>query len=521
MEYNSLPNEIIAQICFYLCSHCQNPGVFPNSNTEEARTDKATLARLCRTSKGLCSIAQPVLFHYYASGNLARSVDTEFIGSLNYTWHSNIEYWNLEDDKLVVFVRTLITRPDLAACVESLQLQGSGVQDVCTPELMRVLGDAGTALGFKLPIGWRWGGWSDDWPDDIFDGDDWRNADTSGIINKNRLDFHTWIMVLTIALTPRTETLMYMCQNPDELDLFKDTQTVLPALTTLALRGAEGFDYYLFAISHFLTAIPNLQTLYALDCRGNAIASTILSLLDDEDGDSWTKDLAVGKVQKLVLDELPKAVFESLMERCVELEDLVYYIHYWYDCPDITRAFSRTEKRLKKLCFGQLPQPVLIGYEGLLDDDDDYGNITTVTSLREFTQLEELVIDQALLYGRSDSSTGTERLETLLPPSIQKVNFTYVYKSMYANLMHLASAAPRSFPKLRSVKIGLLSPIPPERAVEIEHMKAVESEFASVGVHISWEENFMGPFLYTAIPGGTPGLMVPCVPSAPLPFPSK
>jgi hypothetical protein len=427
----------------------------------------------------------------------------------------------LEDDKLVVFVRTLVTRPELAACVESLQLQGSSVQDVCTPELMQILGDAGTALGFKLPSGWRWGGWSNDWPADFFDGDNWLNYDKSGIVNDNRLDFHRWLMVLAIALTPRIKTLMYLCQYPDELDFFKGTQTVLPALKTLALRGAQRSDYILFAISDFLSVIPNLQTLYALDCRGNAIESTSLASLDEEDGDLLTEDLAVGKVRKLVLDELPKAAFELLMARCVELEDLVYYIYYWYECPDITRAFSRTEKKLKKLCFGHLPQPVLIGYEGLLDDDDDYGNITTVTSLREFTQLEELVIDQALLYGRSDSSTGTERLETLLPPSIQKVHFTYVYKSMYADLMHLASAAPRSFPKLRSVKIGLLSPIPPEREVEIEHMKTVEFEFASVGVHISWEENFMGPFLYTAIPGGTPGLTVPCVPSAPLPFPSK
>lgn len=387
------------------------------------------------------------------------------------------------------------------------------MQDICTPELMQVLSDGSGALGFKLPVGWRWGGWSDVWPDD------WSGGDVKpGIFNDNCLVFHNWLMGVAIALTPRTETLMYTCEILDELDWFKDTQTMLPTLKTLALRGAHRCDYYLFDIHPFLTAAPNLQTLYALDCRGNAIASTMLLLLDDEDGDSWTKNLTVSKVRKLVLDELPKAAFEKLMERCVELEDLVYYIHSWYDCPDIERAFSQTEKRLKKLCFGYLPPSIPTGYESILGDVD-YAAITTVTSLQEFTQLEEVVIDQALIYRYFDSSTGTGRLERLLPPSIQRVYFTYVYKSMYEDLRQLARVAPGSFPKLRSVKIGLVSPIPPERVAEIEHMKTVESAFAIVGVHVSWEENLMGPFLYTAVPGGTPGLTVTCVPDAPLPFP--
>ncbi|OBT46360.1 hypothetical protein VE00_02711 [Pseudogymnoascus sp. WSF 3629] len=510
MESYSVPNEIIVQICSYLCSHCQNPGVFPNSNTVETRIEKVTLARMCRSSKRICSIAQPILFHYYACGNLARSVHTEF--SEHYAdW--NRERWNLEDDKLAVFVRTLITRPDLASCVESLQLKGSGKQDVCTPELMKILGDAGSALGFKLPTGWSWGGWTGKYPDV------WTDEVKPESFNENRLDFHKWLMAVAIALTPRTETLMYMCEYIYELDWSTNTPPmVLPALKTLALRGAQGGDYYLFQIHPFLTAAPNLQTLYALNCRGDAISSIILLSFDYNDGDPWVEDLAVSKLRKLVLDELPMEAFEKLMERCVELEDLVYYIHFWHDCPDITRAFSQTEKRLKKLCFGYLPDPVPTGYESLLDDED-YGTIPIVTSLREFTQLEELVIDQALLYRKSDSSRDTERLEGLLPPSIRRVHFTYVYKSMYEDLIYLASVAPGSFPKLQSVKIGLVSPIPPERVEEIEHMKTVEPAFADVGVHVSWEENVMGPFLYTAIPGGAPGLTVTSVPSAPLPFP--
>ncbi|OAF54748.1 hypothetical protein VC83_08939 [Pseudogymnoascus destructans] len=77
----------------------------------------------------------------------------------------------------------------------------------------------------------------------------------------------------------------------------------------------------------------------------------------------------------------------------------------------------------------------------------------------------------------------------------------------------------REFPQAWERNDGLVSPIPPETVEEIEHMKTVEPAFADVGVHVSWEENLMGPFLYTAIPGGTPGLTVTCVPSAPQPLP--
>lgn len=144
--------------------------------------DKITLARMCRASRMLCSIAQPVLFHYYASGNLARSVRS---------W--NVEHWSPEDDKLPAFLRTLITRPDLALCVKSLQLQGSGVQDVCSPELMLLLSDASSALNFKLPVVWRWEGWAAEDPEDWPGGEPPNNRTyfvSDDNFNPYLLDFH-------------------------------------------------------------------------------------------------------------------------------------------------------------------------------------------------------------------------------------------------------------------------------------------------------------------------------------------
>lgn len=300
--------------------------------------------------------------------------------------------------------------------------------------------------------------------------------------------------------------LMYMGEELGELDSFKDTKTVLPALKTLALRGANNCDYFLSDIHPLLTAAPNLETLYALDCSGLKYSQATYASMAK--GDMWIKNMVVNKIHKLVLDEVPPAVFEKLIKQCVQLKDLEYYIYSWENYPDIMQAISPTKERLRRLCFGYLPPPAP-SYESRLPDN----NNTSITSLQEFTQLEELVIDQALLYRKSDSSKGT-RLVSLLPRSIRRIHLTYVYKSMYEDLINLAREAPGSFPNLRRMKIGLLSPIAPERVVEIECTKTVESTFISMGVQVSWAEDLKGPFLYTAIPGGAPGLTVAHMPAS-------
>ncbi|KFZ03747.1 hypothetical protein V501_09313 [Pseudogymnoascus sp. VKM F-4519 (FW-2642)] len=398
-------------------------------------------------------------------------------------WQSCAD-WRLEDDKLPAFLRTLITRPDLALCVESLQLQGSGIQDLCGPELMQLLADAGRALNFKLPVGWRWEGWvkdfsTDDWSDDEWQ---WSRDPTPFLSNDNvnphRLAFHDWLMGLAIALTPRTKMLMYMCESP-ELHSFQESKTVLPALKTLALRGAMDNDYFLVDIHPLINAASNLETLYALDSDGAKCDEWSFSSIHKVD--RW-ENLAVSRLHKLVLDDLYPEAFNELIRRCAQIEDLEYYIRHWSDHPDIIQAIYPRKERLRRLCFGYLPPPVPSSYESRLPD----GDYVTISSLQQFAQLEELVIDQALLYR----------------------------KSMYEDLLCLALEAPAAFPSLYSIKIGLFSPIPPERAAEMEHMKTVESAFASRGVRVTWAEDFMGPFLYTAIPGGAPGVMVLHVPAS-------
>ncbi|KAK8090177.1 hypothetical protein PG997_005138 [Apiospora hydei] len=108
-----LPNEIVVKIFEQLCFHCQNPGTFPNADTEDVRQRKATLARLCRVSKRFRAIAEPILYHYYATGNCKHFLDDN-------DPNINGTRWQGSNDYLLSFVSRLVERPDLASKVVSM-----------------------------------------------------------------------------------------------------------------------------------------------------------------------------------------------------------------------------------------------------------------------------------------------------------------------------------------------------------------------------------------------------------------
>jgi hypothetical protein len=104
----NLPVELIQRICDHLCLHCQLPSSFAHADTWQVRESKDALANLSAASSWLRAIAQPVLFHYFATGKLIL------------THRQN----NLPqpDSPLSLFIRSAIRRPDLAARVKALQL---------------------------------------------------------------------------------------------------------------------------------------------------------------------------------------------------------------------------------------------------------------------------------------------------------------------------------------------------------------------------------------------------------------
>lgn len=157
---------------------------------------------------------------------------------------------------------------------------------------------------------------------------------------------------------------------------------------------------------------------------------------------------------------------------------------------------------LRRLCLSRLP-PLAKNYRDMLPADDGI----LMPSFHSFRNLEVLVIDQVLVYSKHSAPTDTGRLTGLLPPLIRSVHLTYVHKSINADLLHLAAAALSSFPNLRSVKIDFVD-VTPDRAAEMEQLLMVETAFTESGVRLTWGEDFTGPYLYTVIPGGAPGMSI-------------
>ncbi|OBT61321.1 hypothetical protein VE03_09524 [Pseudogymnoascus sp. 23342-1-I1] len=461
MEYYGLPNEVLDRICYYLCFHCQNPGIFPNSDTKENRTDKVALARLCRASKRLNAVAQPTLFHYYAAGNLPRKANTD-LGRTR-------QFFGEEDDKLPLFVRTLVSRPDLAACVTALQLQTSNAATDYTPETLDRFAQASRALGLATPTPL--------YPEP--------NKYRS-LLTRHRRNIHRWLQALAIALTPRLEMLLHVLEDVTPYDYLEDSEVELPALKTVALRGSHA-DYDLHDARPLIAAAPNLDTLYALDCG------------DPVENQSW---LALGGVRKIVLDGLQPVDMAETLSGCHSLQDLEYYMYDWSESSLIIRALAPVMQDLRRLCLSRLPL-LAKTYHDMLPGDDG----VLMPSFYSLSNLEDLVIDQVFVYSKRSAPTDTGRLTGLLPRSIRSVHLTYVYKAINADLLHLAAAAPSRYPNLRSVKIGFVD-VTPARAAEMEQLPMVEAAFAASGVRLTWREDFTGPYLYTVIPGGASGMTI-------------
>ncbi|KAK4121672.1 hypothetical protein N657DRAFT_692182 [Parathielavia appendiculata] len=113
----ALPTELIHHICTHLCDHCQLPGSFPHAESWGVRRRKAALANLSAASSRLRAIAQPLLFHYFATGNMAPH------GYWPDESHAELTLEFAERaKKLPLIIRSAIQRPDLAAKVKALQL---------------------------------------------------------------------------------------------------------------------------------------------------------------------------------------------------------------------------------------------------------------------------------------------------------------------------------------------------------------------------------------------------------------
>ncbi|OBT45766.1 hypothetical protein VE00_03817 [Pseudogymnoascus sp. WSF 3629] len=451
MAPQPLPEELLTQMCSYLCPHCQTPDDFPNTDEPCVRDSKATLARLCLVSKRMLAIAQPILYHYYATGNI--------IGPLN----PMVSDYPTADDKLPSFLRTIIQHPILAAHIRTLQLQETQTPNLPAflPVLLPLFNSTSKTHDIQTPRSLQW----------VIDPTLPRPKKPNE--KKTRIAIHHWLRELAIILTPRTERLMFGHSHFKPRSYIERPSARLPALTSISFRsGVKGYN--LAMMPPLIRMAPNLVSLHATDILGYY--------------GEGVAPLSLPKVRRFVAEGLGMNVFGEVVMWCGGLRDVEYYYCHALHGVEMLRALAPLRGVLRRFCL-MFISGRLASYSDVSTPYENFVWTTrhrTIESLREFWQLEELVMDQWALFCHADGYGDPKRLVTLLPPSIQTVHFRYVYISMQAELQQLAAAVPNQFPKLRRLKIDIANNCKPERRHELEHMRSVEIDFAHVGVQVEW-----------------------------------
>jgi hypothetical protein len=484
-----LPEELLIRICSYLCFHCQNPDDFINPDVPSVWESKATLARVCLASKRMLGIAQPVLYHYYATGNIPGPI---------YSRREADHGYPCADDKLPAFLCTLIRCPILATYVRSLQLQeihNPGVPAIgFSTELLHLFTNTSETLGIEPPI-WAQSVIDRSLPPPFYKGQPGRRI---------YIDF--WLRELIIALTPRTEKIIYGHSRYMHLVRIKPSKRLLPALKSLAFRSG-GTTYKLDGMLELIRMAPNLTSLYVIGSH------------------SWNgeglpeRSSALPQLQKLVVEGLEVPGLNRLLRWQGQLRDLEYYSSGVIYGEEFVLALSPVKDVLTRLCYGS------IFANAHVDVSDDrcaehwirmQGIYSTMASLKEFSRLRELIVDQAALYYRHEHGQYVaQRLVRLLPVSIESVHLTYVFTSIHGELLQLALAKPNKFPKLRHLKIGIVDRCQPDRQAGLEQMRTVEADFAAVGVQMEWSVDRCHADSNTVIPGGTVSAASIPLPTAP------
>lgn len=389
----SLPVEVIERICSYLCFHCLNPGVFPNTDTEDTRSGKAALARLSRMSIRICAIAQPFVYHYFATGNMPRMDHTKF--------SDDRFILPAEDDKLPAFLRTVIERPDLAARVRTLQLVRSTKVIDCSSDLLATLIVASKAAGMRHhPLPHVDGG------------------------------THDWLEELALVLLPGIEALILARDHPCRFRHLDDCGASLPSLRTVALRGVRR-RYYMNEVAALFAAAPGLETLYAMDCDFH---EDTLS-----NPDIKHKDLQLARVARLVVSGLAPDDLWLLVGRFPGLCELQYWFSSHYldmlQFGELVRALDPVRSTLRRLTLSYSSNSIMSAmYEDMIELDE----YDAMPLSRDFAQLEFLAVDQAAIFCPGRWAEGTDdggthdpglRLVDYLPPSIREVHFLSLYRS--------------------------------------------------------------------------------------------
>ncbi|KAI6083373.1 hypothetical protein F4821DRAFT_193598 [Hypoxylon rubiginosum] len=483
----SLPVDILWEIFGHFCFHCQHPEHFPNADIEDTRNDKKTLARLCRVSKAICAVAQPVLYHYYATGN--SRIETN-----HYRGYDVPTIIPREPDYLPQFVLTIARRPDLAAKVSTMHIV------IMQREFMSTYRKNLTPILFELSI-------TKNLPQRRHLHVDWLGHEPLDGSIYMRDGLHLWLATLAMVLTPSLRSLLLAIDHGVEFLTLKGApQFKLPALRTLALTG-HAWDYHFHELEALYAAAPNLETIYACDAGGVRKMG-----LDTARYSGFKYGLALSNVKTLAISDLTPEHLGNLLPCVPKLEDLEYY---WdsaqeFNIANFVELLEPVKTTLKRLCIELVPS----SYKDIVSDpfprpiEPANGDYASIETLREFENLEDLAISCHMVYhedwiGASDPDEDS-RLVELLPKSIRKLRISYLYKGIEKALGGLLAVAPTEFPLLKDIVIGVAERVDLGHESGIEWTAALGTLFEAADIRFSFKTDFLGADPRTIIPGAMP-----------------
>ena len=367
--------------------------------TRPRLTDTHALINLSQSCRILHEIATPFVYHEFAASR----------------WHSY---------EVIDFLRSISLRPELAALIHRLTID----QDPFTPgDHWFFIEREVRKRGIVLPCEWR--PLTDE--DDEEEEDDFLN-DPEQYRLSNGIFVH-----LFLSVASNIKELHLQAYPGTDYGEFLPPLTKLSSLRRLHLDWK--YDKYdldesdwmfgLWNFSDLFQRAPNLESLEVKSCFSSCIG------------------LALGNLRCLKLKDsnFELKLLQALAVECSKLETFIFHSSLSID--DIPN-------KLTALCPREVPQGLLpckrtlrhleIQWGSILVDDFQPDDV--ITSLKDFTALETLIIDGTCLFYYDDDDEDFETLEdtslisfvSLLPASIETVVVDGHHPGLYKSILAFA-----------------------------------------------------------------------------------
>ncbi|KAK4156075.1 hypothetical protein C8A00DRAFT_31127 [Chaetomidium leptoderma] len=465
MKLERLPVELISQICSILCLHCHAPHVFPHADTEEARAGKRALSRLSRMSQRMRAIAQPFVFHYYASSNMP-----VMLAPINLVTEQNSAATTVlrpGNDRLPFFLGSILSRPDLASRVRALQLfwpNSEAVHQNPDALLKQAADRLGLDLGFEAGL----------------------------MTQRHAKCAHHCLRHVAILLCPNVSKLLLPGDFFSSFggSICPKSGRTLPSLQTVGLVPAHGVT--LGGVDRFLSACaPNVESLHVA-----RLASTNFPYVGMSDPRPRWGVTTLRNIRRLVVNNIGPRGLLFMMHSCPQISDL-QYTHHGLSRANLHSSGSIEQCRLVMQAIGPLHKTLRRLSLVVMHNGDPRGTLLdhpAIDSLRHFEKLETLAINQAHIYPYSSTPPPRGRgLLDLLPRSIRDVQFLHVCRDFGNDLEVLVREAPKELPHLQSLRVSLYplgeADADPEDMFPLDPdwVESMEGHCEAAGISWGWE----------------------------------